>query len=365
MNKVTFVALFVIFNIAVTSASAGFMNKRQTLSHKSEPTVLAQLEEIQNNEFGKKILDTIALQLKNKSPIGDIARMLAEIRQDLTLQNHEADNLHAAQVVQCDTQITEFNRRIDVATVQRDDAETEIGLLTSEIANLSNDINNKAKQLEILDNREITLRAERETDAFAYAARTAQTEEVIGALDLILEKLSGVAPESSNAAVLAQLEKIGKSNPILALAQVASGFTAESLNKVSGALEQLKEDLQESLAADAADEEAAVADYEGLLGEILATRSNIAHAKSEAESSLSQAEGALSLQENILAESVSELTSAQNGVAKKTAYCEDETATWERNRDQRNVELALIARVNEIVATKLDVARVYLQTRQN
>lgn len=356
-----FVAVCLILSIAF--ANAGFLKNKETAAPKATPQ--SQLEEMENSEFGKKILDTIALQVKNNSPLSDIARMLAEIRQDLTLQNHEADNLHAAQVVQCDTQITEFNRRIDVATVQRDDAETEIGLLTSEIANLRNDINNKAKQLEILDNREITLREERETDAFAYAARTAQTEEVIGALDLILEKLSGVAPESSNAAVLAQLEKIGKSNPILALAQVASGFTAESLNKVSGALEQLKEDLQESLATDAADEEAAIADYEGLLGEIIATRNNIAHAKSEAESSLSQAEGALSLQENILAESVSELTSAQNGLAKKTTYCEDETATWERNRDQRNVELALIARVNEIVATKLDVARVYLQTRQN
>ena len=65
---------------------------------------------MENSEFGKKILDTIALQVKNNSPLSDIARMLAEIRQDLTLQNHEADNLHAAQVVQCDTQITEFNR---------------------------------------------------------------------------------------------------------------------------------------------------------------------------------------------------------------------------------------------------------------
>jgi len=342
-------------------AMAGFLKTEKKENNKA--VIFAQLEEMDKVEFGKKILDTIDLQIKNNSPMSDIARMLAEIRQDLTLQNHEADQLHSGQVVQCETQITEFNRRIDVASVQRDDAETEIGLLSSDIANFRADISNKAKQLEILDNREITLRTERENDAFAYAARTAQTQEVIGALEMILEKLKGISPGASSASVLAQLSKIGNTNPILALAQVASGFTAESLGKVTGVLEQLKDDLDESLITDAADEEAAIADYETLLGEILTTRANIAHAKAEAENGLAQAEGALALQQNILAEAVSELTSAQSGLAKKTAYCEEETATWSRNRDQRNAELAMIARVNEIIATKLDHARVYLQQR--
>lgn len=362
MNKTV---LAVCLVLCITFANAGGFLKQEKKEVKKE-TIINQLQEMEKHEFGKKILDTITLQLTNNSPLSDIARMLAEIRQDLTLQNHEADNIHASVALQCETQITEFNRRIDVASVQRDDAEGEISLLNSEIANLRADIANKAKQLEILDNREITLREERETDAFAYAARTAQTEEVIGALEMILERLSTIAPGASNAAVLAQLSKIGSTNPILALAQVASGFTAESLSKVSGVLENLKDDLEESLVTDAADEEAAIAEYEELLGEIIATRSNIAHAKSEAESSLAQNEGALALQQNILAEAVSELTSAQNGLAKKTTYCDNETATWERDRDARNNELALIARVNEIVATKLDTARVYLlQERQN
>jgi chromosome segregation ATPase len=360
MNK-TVIALCLILSISFANADGFLKGKKEA----KKETIVSQLQDMEKHEFGKKILDTITLQLKNNSPMSDIARMLAEIRQDLTLQNHEADNLHAAQVVQCETQITEFNRRIDVATVQREDAESEISLLEVEIATLRADIANKAKQLEILDNREASLREEREADAFAFAARTAQTEEVIGALDMILERLGGISPDASNAAVLAQLAKIGSSNPILALAQVASGFSAASLEKVTGVLENLKDDLEESLATDAADEEAAIAEYEEILGEIIATRNNIAHAKSESESALAQNEGALALQQNILAEAVSELTSAQAGLAKKTAFCEDETATWERNRDARNNELALIARVNEIVATKLDTARVYLQERQN
>jgi chromosome segregation ATPase len=45
-----------------------------------------QLREIQDSDFGKRILDTIALQLANKSPLADVARMLQEIRQNLALQ---------------------------------------------------------------------------------------------------------------------------------------------------------------------------------------------------------------------------------------------------------------------------------------
>jgi phosphatidate phosphatase PAH1 len=187
MNKT---AIVVCLILSISFANAGFL-KNDKKEIKKE-TVITQLQDMEKHEFGKKILDTITLQLKNNSPMSDIARMLAEIRQDLTLQNHEADNIHASQVLQCTTQITEFNRRIDVATVQREDAEGEISILSAEIANLRADIAIKSKQLEILDNREQTLREEREHDAFAYAARTAQTEEVIGALEMILERLSGI-----------------------------------------------------------------------------------------------------------------------------------------------------------------------------
>jgi hypothetical protein len=44
------------------------------------------LKSVENSNFGKKILDTIALQVKNKSPLGDIARLLAEIRTNLATE---------------------------------------------------------------------------------------------------------------------------------------------------------------------------------------------------------------------------------------------------------------------------------------
>jgi len=186
--------------------------------------------------------------MKNKSPLSDIARMLAEIRQDLILQEHEADNLHSQQEHECEEEITEYARRIDEAQVARDDAESEIILLHAEISNLENDIAGKAKQLEILDNREAAIKEQRETDAFNYAARLAQNEEVLSALDLILEKLNSVTPDASAQSVLMQLAKTGPKNPIMALAQLASGFSKESFAKTIEKLSQIRDELESQIA---------------------------------------------------------------------------------------------------------------------
>jgi len=176
--------------------------------------------------------------------------MLAEIRQDLVLQEHEADNLHSQQEHECSEEIAEYARRIDEAQVARDDAETEILLLNGEIANLNNDITSKAKQLEILDNREQEIRTNRENDAFNYAARLAQNEEVLSALDLILEKLNSITPDASAESVLIQLAKVGPKNPIMALAQLASGFNAESFARTIEKLEQIRDELEEQISAE-------------------------------------------------------------------------------------------------------------------
>jgi len=362
MNKSTLIAIFVLLNIAFAS-NHGFMNKRATISHSSEPTALAQLEEISNNDFGRKILDTIALQVKNKSPISDIARMLAEIRQDLVLQEDEADSLHASQEVECEEEITEFGRRIDAAQVARDDAQTEIQLLQGEIAVLTNDIASKAQQLQIIDARDLALREERENDAFNFAARQAALQEVLDAIDLILEKLGGMSPDSSNEAVLAQLSKLGKTNPIMALAQLASNFNAESFRKIIEKLEALRDSLESTYSENESEEERSIQEFEQTVGELAVTRKNIATAKAESEGQLAQNEGALALQENILDEAVEELASSLAGKANKEEVCAEWAATWARNKEVRTNELNLIGQVQNIIATKFDTAESFLQKR--
>jgi predicted nucleic acid-binding Zn-ribbon protein len=135
------------------------------------------------------------------------------------------------------------------------------------------------------------------------------------------------------------------------------------LRSATARLEALRESLEETNARDTEAEEKALADFNTTIGELTTTRRNIAAAKAESEGQLAQAEAALSLQESILSEAVNELASAQTGLANKIATCEDWTATWERNKEARNVELNLIGQVQNIIATKLDTATMLLQKR--
>jgi len=58
--------------------------------------VYAQLESLEDSLMGKKLLDTIALQMKNKAPLSDIAKMLQDLRENLIMQQQDADIQHAA-----------------------------------------------------------------------------------------------------------------------------------------------------------------------------------------------------------------------------------------------------------------------------
>jgi chromosome segregation ATPase len=291
-------------------------------------------------------LDTIALQIQNKSPLGDIAKMLAEIRQDLVIQQQEADRIHSEQEAECTNEINEYKRRIDVATATIASAEGEIATLKAEIAQLEGEIRNKGVQLDILNQREIDLRDARARDADDFAKRQAQSTEVVGALELIIEKFSTLQPhEEKTDAVLAELAKIGNSNPILALMQIASTFSPAALEKVKSKLEELRTSLQQSIVDDQANEQAAVGEFNALLQELDDTRKSVAQAKADAEAKLTQTKGALFLQEKILEESVAELKSAQDGKAFKEQQCIDWTNKWAADKEGRSKEIAVVKQV--------------------
>jgi hypothetical protein len=76
MNKLLLVA-FLISNVLVSNA---------VFLKKNSQTTVNNLRNIQESEFGKRILDTIALQMNNKSPLSDVAKMLNDILANLKAQ---------------------------------------------------------------------------------------------------------------------------------------------------------------------------------------------------------------------------------------------------------------------------------------
>jgi peptidoglycan hydrolase CwlO-like protein len=209
MNKFIIASLLLI-NIALNGA---VYLKKPVGSHQA---TFAQLREINDSDFGKRILDTIALQLANKSPLSDVASMLAEIRTNLILQQQESDSLHVAQEQECADTIAQLEATINTCQAAADDAAEQIGVLKSEIKAWGIKITQMNNQLDILSARQSQLALAREQDHAAFLQRQEQGPVVLGALDMIVEKLRTIVPTSVDGA-FAELAKIGKSNPIAAL----------------------------------------------------------------------------------------------------------------------------------------------------
>jgi chromosome segregation ATPase len=358
MSK-TLIAVFLILNIAF-SANAVFLKKPS----KAAFSVFTELSKLEEHEFGKKILDTIALQIKSQSPLQDIARLLDEIRQDLVTQQAESDALHNQQEQEFADTVASLDRSISDNTNTKDEAENEISILEGEIARIEAEINIKEAQLELLNRREKELDEARQRDSEEFARRQTQGVEVVGALELIIERLSTIPPNENDAnLVLAELAKIGSSNPILALVQVASTFSPEALANVIGKIESLRTSLEASLEDDKREETDAIAEYQTLKSEITSTRSNISNALADLKTQLSQNENALALQERIYEEAVANIARAQEEKAVKIQQVEEQRTKYTEDKKSRGAQIEIVKQVESIIATKLDTIKDYLKDR--
>jgi chaperonin cofactor prefoldin len=102
-----------------------------------------------------------------------------------------------------------------------------------------------------LNRRETSLEESRAADKIDFARRQENAVQVIGALELIIEKLQTIDPNTNDASLaLAELNKLGASNPIMALVQVASTFSQESLDNVVTKMEDLRSSIELSIEDD-------------------------------------------------------------------------------------------------------------------
>ena len=354
MNKIAIVLLGLVV------ANAVFVKK--TASDPNQ-AVFNQLESLEDVIMGKKLLDTIALQLKNQSPLGDIAKMLQNLRESLIMQQQDADLQHAADEAECEAEILGYNRRIDFASNEITDSTNEINSLNNQIANLESVIENANTQLDILNEQEQVLRDTRASDHAAFEERMQTTPKVIDALDVIASKLGAIQPESDADAVLAELRRIGGENPILALVQLASTFSAEKLQSVQDKIAELRGSLEQSIVDDQEAETQAQIDYEALLIQFAEQRDNLTAQRSDAQRKVEVTTNQLASQKKRREDANKELIAATNGKAQKEAQCEGWRTAYADGTEERQQEIGIIRLIENILATKLEGAKSYLQLR--
>jgi len=313
--------------------------------------------------MGKKLLDTIALQMKNKAPLGDIAKMLQDLRENLIMQQQDADIQHAADEAECEAEITGYNRRIDFASNEITESSNEIQSLTNQVTQLESTIENATVQLDILNEQEQVLRDTRANDHAAFEERQVQTPKVIEALDVIASKLGAIQPESDADVVLAELRRIGGENPILALVQLASTFSPERLQSVQDKIAELRGSLEQSMVDDREAETQAQLDFEALLLQFAEQRDNLSAQRSDAQRKLEVTQNQLAAQKKRREDANRELLAATAGKEQKEEECEGWRTVYANDTEQRTTEIGIIRQIENILATKLEGASSYLQMR--
>jgi len=149
------------------------------------------------------------------------------------------------------------------------------------------------------------------------------------------------------------LSKIGGSNPIAALLQIASTFSADSLNKVISQLDALRVSYVEALKNDKAEEAEAEAEYRHLLGEIQSTRTQVTSALAENKSTKKAKEANREVQYAKRDAAIEASTNAAANILTKENEAADELAQWGKEKQSLEEELVLLKQVQTYIAEKL------------
>jgi len=322
-----------------------------------------QLQAIEQTSFGKNLLDTIALQVKNQAPLSDVAMLLGELKSDLLHQQAEDDELHSQREGECETAIAEYNTRIAFASNEITEATGRISQLHDRINELESSIDSYHRQIsdtETSIQNAIDTRAQR---AAQFESRTAQHTGVVEALDLILDRLSQGSAGTTDEAAFAQLAKIGKSNPIGAFVQLAASLPQESWDNLKSKIQALRDATAASLVDDEDQERLEISNHNDFLGEMYSLLENLNNGLNLDEQELAEQKADLADQEIRLSTNTQELQNATEGKDAKERQCQQWRDQYVADSAQRSSEVSIVEQVQDIFARKLDSAQGYLRDR--
>lgn len=348
MNKLSFIAVLFLVNAAFATTF---------LKGTPSSPIFAQLKKIESTTFGKNLLDTIALQVENKVPLADISKLLANLKADLENQQVKADELQAEREAECEKAIAEYNRRIDEANRIIAETTARIAVLVEKIAALEDEIKGLEADLASTKQQLADARAANVTATNEYNERQRKFAGILDAVEIITNKLKSERDQPEEqlefATALLALSKIGKSNPIAALAQVAATLPKEQWERAVQIFNSLRQSVETKRDNDIAAEQARLAAFYKLEAHLEKTIANIESTLEQRRAELAENEEDLANTRARKAAAEAELEAATNGLAEKTAQCKKWTEEYNRDTAKRTEEISIVEKVQQIFANRI------------
>lgn len=274
--------------------------------------------------MGKKIIDTLAIQMKSDTPLVQISILLKDLRTELEKQQSELDESREKTERECSTDLDAYIERIKTSLQEVQESEINVVKLNTQASNLKKSLANKVLQLSILEKKEDEIKQLRKRDIDDFEKRLIQSKEVLQALDLVIPKLENIKKDKKELPnALLDLSKIGKANPIDSLVEITSTFDKDAVESIVSKMKKLKDAIQASIADENRYEEAAKANVEILLTEIENTRKYLTTQRNAEANQYEEIKKNKELQERRKENNELDLSANENGRKQREAQCNE------------------------------------------
>jgi chromosome segregation ATPase len=117
--------------------------------------------------------------LKGNESLSAVSKLLNDLRTDLEAKQIDADNEKTQILAQCKKDLENYSQRISLAVNEIKDSEFKAKRLNEAIEVYNEEIDEKQHQIEVLQEKDETLRSTRLQDSLDCAARVQQMKEMV------------------------------------------------------------------------------------------------------------------------------------------------------------------------------------------
>lgn len=232
----------------------------------------------------------------------------------------------------------------------------EIGTITANLVQATEDLKNLKKQLALLLAKKTGLIRMRKEDQSAYRKRSSQQTKVLQALKEIVKTLSVRVAKGNTAFVqkeeiLEILKKIGNNNPFAALVEFTMSFDIKEVNHVIAKLNELEQAISASLGEDIKQEVVSTNQYTLLLAEMEKVHKNLLSEIAKTTISIKNLKSNLLSKRKSRSEQMALRTRAQNSLKSTKEAQVTYNSIYTQETKERRDEMATILKVIKIIRT--------------
>lgn len=317
---------------------------------------------IDNTPYGKRLLDTIQLQMQSKASVDRILNLLEELKADLRAQQTQDDGIHRDQEAECSSEIAGYDAEIARLEGEINAANAYLSELRPKLETVNGQLYRKLNEISSLTARLADYEAAHKQDEEDYQRRVQDHQEALRAVGEALAYVkslvgseAGKGKHETSAAIDAENKAYGS------LIQLAAD--QETVAKLVTNLEEIEANLESSIVNEEAAHEQAVVDYNELKARYVQTLADLESAKNELVRSKEYLEGEIRATEEELARDENALRNNQELKAAKEQQCEQWRQTYFNNTKKRNEELSVVDQVVELLERQLSGMSDYLTKR--